>query len=1520
MSDVMSMLKLGINTGSEGKNKTEKKGEKRKEKSKEEMKNTSSVPAALPGFPEVLPFISKHAQALSKEEYNTAPIIMAYILKYMILYAKSKDCLQKRVNITLKWKMKENEIKEDLSKKANRTAVAKSEITEGKNWQREMFDILDNDPLRSGPFNGPDMYFVLYEFYDPMLPVQLQTLKVPFKAVIQVEAPLNALGYNYSKKSFAINGFWKEYEKIVRNFETTTLLKDIALLKYIIPSAENSTQNSAEMNPNIVINMISFLYSVFNLYRLHETYIRKMKVHRMTQSLEPLDLSKCELYKKICDTIIVEDNHAELFVLFAIIEQVVAGVPETAASVLIYTPEETDFFADDIINQRYSEEYTSPKESDEYIPTGCLKEMKTSSVPYLLKKPEIFLYDDHISLATLNIDKNILKTEDIFNRFLINAALARIRMKFPNLTPAEKIVWEFQFSSMWERSKEKENIFKAKIFFFIVMRLIERIQAFNASCGCLTNSSDLLSQNSEQFLKSNIQSDEFIINENESSNKALFTGSLNMFYNIITTNPKEYVEIKEQEKDGTRMTIAMHLKRATAIQEIINEESTPVEELNIACGRCQKIIPDKEEDDLDNLNQLRQLLESNEIIGLNEPNLLVNRDDFNAFVNKHGFYERLEPIRTVQRLQQLYDNYNSREFTYFPPTDTLFVLGMNDSDFRGIYHSQERGFIISPLSFRDFVAYIIPDIMKWAKKQDAEYIEFLKELKNAIILAEKKRIHNIKCDLSRRYDAGEVFFTTLKEEIKTEQVSPKRAGKREESKNNDAKKKKAENRESDIMLPEEELENLPVKAKMILPKVFEFEALNCGSVRIEVNEDRCEYHSQDGSLIRVSTQSWVYGSTSITITVRRQGSKLFLHKWMDNDVERKYIHLRNPNGIKFFLSFDQHPVKGKITWPNGLIIEPLRVGETFYIKQGYHEAYREKANVGEEEYRCYLQNGQILIFFKGGRIDVLTPSGARYSCQTPKDMTGDHERKTEVCELLSSTGELWFKNDCAKCTSLEKTLAMIGAVDSKSKETFYRREDGTSFMLWPTGKLVTIYPDGTKITSIPEFCGEIFLDDDGEIEKYKTENKTLENMGNSKYRIVFFDDFHKQSTEESVTETFQVVNCYYRLEHPKYASVKIGDGETELRMFGKTKLDISEKGEFKIETHHSVLRTTSGVIHYYNICRDCQEKSITSVFVHSTGNELLCKTTDLFKSELLVYGSGQIFQRDQSNLYTSEEGIEGENEFDPEKRSNPICKHSRNCKLLPKCLVLERDLTAIEFIMDSTLSHYTGSLSEDAYFDLHRHSEDGTEVQHCFFDPIYKTGNDRYEMNYEENDSCPVRIKRKHLIPLKELHKTPPMIHMKLMPNLSSNPHPKHWRPKVIIARFLTVLSPKPTEIMNEIAESIVLYQKYAFNVLAAFKRLRKSGEQLPFDNYVNKELQFIASRLCSNLDLYSHTCMTVPATELDIHTRGHKLTFNSQLVDENPGDLITTALPLCKRITKPLKHHEKGTDISEISDTTTDI
>ncbi|KAL0267485.1 UNVERIFIED_CONTAM: hypothetical protein PYX00_009738 [Menopon gallinae] len=1528
MSDLMEILKPEGKEPANAKKKGEKKNEK---KPKDEPKQRNSLAAGGPRFAEVLSFISKNA-TIPEGDHSMDPTIMAYAVKYMILNAKNKDYYQRRVNFALKKKMEENEVKKELLRKLNKTPVSKSEVITEKNWYRDLFDILDDDPLRSGPFNGPEMYFVLYDFYNPMIFAELQKLKVPFKAVIRVESVLveNLIAKSMSRRYSEICNFWANYEANIQAMETTMVYKDIAPILYLAPSTPIFIENTEDELPKLLLNdILTILYSIFNLYRLHVTYITKMRVHRMVESLEPLDLSECRIYKQLCDETVLHDQHAEIFVLFAMIEQVAAGVPETAAMVIPNVPEQLDFFADVPPEEPKSREAVKFKEPDEEAPAKC-PVMRKGSISDYPKSNGIYLHDDQISLAAMNIDRSILKIEDIFKRFIINSAMARTRSKFPNLSPATKALNEFQFFRIWERSREKESLFREKMLFFVVMRLFERTQVLDA-CSRGGNNIESYSDSSshnEMSLNANIQSDVSITSHQAiPSNRDLYLGDFNMFYG--TANVEHFpFEEWNQTQDGT-LDAGGTLKRATAIEEMPSKTGSSADDFNLGCGRCLKMPLTKDEGNTTNLNYLRRLLESNEVVFFNEPNLLVDRKDFDNFVEKHGFLERLEANRSVQRLQCLYDKYNTVEYTYFSPTDTLLVLGMNDSDSRGMFHSVGRGCLITPLGFRDFVTHLVPNASRWMEKQDAQYLAFLKGLKTTAEEKKRKKLHSLRCDLLRRHNAGEpVLIIPPKDDSKsTIEGSKKGGGKKEkggEKKEKGAKKKRKESEfsEATTLAPfsEYELEDLPVKAKMNPPKKIEFEGINYSPISTEVGEEKFEFHSKDGSYVKVSKHSWLYGDTSLTVTVRREDTTLYLHKWKEGEKDRKYVHLRGADGIRFSLNIDQSPLQCSVTWPNGLIIQPRRSGEEYYIKQGYLNPYRERVNI-EEEYRCCLQNGHIYIQFEDGKFEVLTPSGGRYRgfvSKNTEEPPSEPKEGIEIDELLSSTGLIWIRSPTGRCVCLEKTLSIIGALDTKTKETFYRREDGTSFMLWPSGKLVTSYPDGTKITVVPQFGDEIDLEEeerDDEVKKAKKRRtNTEESFDTSKHRILFYDDFQKLVKELSSFETFQLIDCTYLMEHPKYATVHVTGSETEVKMFGHKRMDVTPKGEFKIDLQQVVLEASSDDFYFYNTCKDCSEKSMTCIYYETNENEALCKTTDLNKMEFTVYGSGKVFLRDISKESESEEG---EGKFDSDRiEEKEECLHPRACKLPQKCLALYRDMTGVEFLSDAVLTQYTGTLSNNAYIDLFKPSRDGTELQHCFFNPIYKTGNEKYLMSYEEGDGCPLRIKRRHLVPLKDIYRNHPTFHGKPKQSQKGSGPPKPRKPTLTIARFLTVLTPSPNEIFNDISEAIVVYQKRAFDTFDAFKKIGNFEKQKPFDNYVDRELRFIASRLCRSLDLYPHTCTIVPTTELDIHSMGHKQNLNNEIAEENPDDVKADALPQCTRIIKPLRHDGRDTDILEVSDT----
>lgn len=368
-------------------------------------KLTQSQKEKLRGYsPQISPIISLAARYAKFTDFDCKlpPDLMAGVLKYLILNLKRENIRKKKVDIVKERKLRRRNIKANFIK-----SMKPFQLSQKTENNKETLENSKPEPVRDEPYPGPDLYIVLIDFYNPLHFTELLRINVPFLALLKIsnfrEIKTDSLHKavakkteSFNKKEHLVSDFWRVLTENCETLENTTKFKDFMLMEYQ-PQYSRLTESKRFVN-DIIFDEISWiLYNAYMVHRQHQTYLQEMVVQRTFVSLETLNLSECTIYNQLCDALVTGAPNTVLLILYAMVEQVICGVPLTESAPLEYKPANADYFLKTSnINDFLANYYQDLKKRKNIIPTSCLEcrckqhpgELCIHSVEDILEKSE----------------------------------------------------------------------------------------------------------------------------------------------------------------------------------------------------------------------------------------------------------------------------------------------------------------------------------------------------------------------------------------------------------------------------------------------------------------------------------------------------------------------------------------------------------------------------------------------------------------------------------------------------------------------------------------------------------------------------------------------------------------------------------------------------------------------------------------------------------------------------------------------------------------------------------------------------------------------------------------------------------------------------------------------------------------------------------------------------------------------------------------------------------------------------
>lgn len=350
---------------------------------------------------------------------------------------------------------------------------------------------------------------------------------------------------------------------------------------------------------------------------------------------------------------------------------------------------------------------------------------------------------------------------------------------------------------------------------------------------------------------------------------------------------------------------------------------------------------------------------------------------------------------------------------------------------------------------------------------------------------------------------------------------------------------------------------------------------------------------------------------------------------------------------------------------------------------------------------------------------------------------------------------------------------------------------------------------------------------------------------------------------------------------------------------------IRSNGTYKLTIESDLILTLSeNKVEFYKECFHCGKKS-SSIIDFSSDQDpdsILCKTVDFFGRVFVLYRNGETVVDSGPKDIHSEDSSETD-ELKPEWEY--FCDHDASVGSKQRLFVLKRNLSGMEFLHDDSLTEYNGD-----------HVGDTEKCRH-FYKPLEK---EKWNMDYQSQDSLPTSLKRKDLMLLGSLanysrpYRYPFSKRGSQMDGFPSR-NQTIVNPEGVVVRTIRFLKPGPVEILNRMVSIIKAYQDRSKECFTAYKEHSVPQETSEDERHIKMRLRKIALTLNQSLKFFDHSGIITPSTDEDIHYITHRRDLNEYFTRENEDRNRDREqlLPDCKYLRNVLPFPKRGSVISEI-------
>ncbi|CAL7944241.1 unnamed protein product [Xylocopa violacea] len=1012
------------------------------------------------------------SKALNEDNDKLPGWLMARVIKYLIYRAREES-----IGVVKRLADLEREIDEEYwimqtvtdwgqprsktfdAERFNRKANTKLR-KRGEDWRDTVY--VDDAPL-----DGPNIYVILTGFRDPDLPALLINAGVPLKCMLQIKRPNENLvnrptGYEtideepslkkfqflekYNANRAELFNFWTNLKKLLMNPEKYPEYCDIGFVVFCPPQlADASNDEEYEDQKKDIYNRVSYiLYDFYDLYRQHCNYLKSMKIEKNIVDESTKKVST-EVYETILNAFPLECLSVPL-ILFAILTQVEENEKRIAVESSI------DERGDARINQETDEDTKTEVKTTSQRPVSSINQkIHSLNVKFDLDDEEPSTGNSRQNVPDIEL---ILHGDNLFEaiHLLDDSAIVRIAQPTALMDNVLSIFNHPIITTLHEKhgiTEKKLNEYSRHI------------------------------RNVRQFLNGKISIEEI--------RHYLHI----LVFDKMIFKPKKCkrgttkIPIEEEIKNAASTFQSIHsMKRCKSLPSLGSKSTQGVHFLSDGNIDYGKTYPEITE-----CSHLFDLVDPRELLvpGYLKGNVFDRRTTDIPRIEDFNDVELLSGRIFLQHLHQCLLAFDHLERRYFEPTDSLLVYFGNKWRINGVSEEERVSRIRTPVRFRDFCEYVVPEEEDWLRREEERYRLQTAESMGRLM----KRSAEIYDETILFRDEDFILPGTLKakdlersreldrqksgsgpdipsdfsteEAVKSSKEAKKKRGESSKKKKKGSDKSTSRKTASKKSIEKEDSLSFTRETSQVLDDqkeaVYDFIGYDLGSLRVQVTNSKNTFCSADGTMVQVEMDDWLYKTKNLRIAISLRGYTLRLCHEIGRPDASRVFHLTSKSGIILafqkqltpscalnnpFRDWQNMNVEFRISWPIGLIVESI-TGDgpenPYYIQQSYIPKGYSICEDNRETCRKFLRNGTVLKYLDDGRVIVFRPNGVIVTCTDfEKLQVKQHENLDQT--NISSSAHTNGSGDKSKDSKISRKSRkrpmnslksqLLGAVDGES--------------------------------------------------------------------------------------------------------------------------------------------------------------------------------------------------------------------------------------------------------------------------------------------------------------------------------------------------------------------------------------------------------------------------------------------------------------------------------------------------------
>lgn len=1061
--------------------------------------------------------------------------------------------------------------------------------------------------IDDSPFNGYfNLYVLLIGFYYSEFPMELIKAQVPLHGLLCIDTTLSGLKRNtsstygkFQKRNFQpkcaeIKLFWNEFLKILWNPELSFYFKEVIFQVY---SPRKLLCKNKELREFIYREISYLMYDLSDYKRQHLHYLKNMRLWTVKET-EKIEMK--ERYNFELDDLPNECLSVPIMLQFIL--DVICGEDgkdytdgkSSSFDTLYSESSQTESIVSQSVMAKNGSSTMSPDWSQMICEPG---NVYTLNVYSKLKELDFKynLNEKNYSYSSLNKILNEKKSD------AVSCCIKRNRIPAENIENALNVENGI-FGSYWKQCKKKFNLGESSLSFALDYCLYALLLS---KITCQYQVTKLLSSPSaDSWVKSEFpktkSSFEIISNVDKEMQKPHFTVTdcsrriLKCIpYNLKETNrdffcPREF-KIVTPEKAKISSAPELH-----TLPHLINEVSF-ISDL---------VVPD-------------------EFMSHIEWDVYKNIKEFlgsRTFSNLNGFdmIEELSRPKLLEKEYQIWNEYNCVDYAYSVLTDSLLVVVHNRKDNHNSYHEAFNCKLRTRVGLRDFFEYILEDESKWFSEQEKLHKKQISFMANKAFEIDS---FNSFVD-SDFWLEGSIKYPKHSQSMLTSGKDNKFSLKKElnERKSFDrpweSPRKKTRQFTRNISPSELKFNSYHFEGYDVEDEAVQFSGLktvyyadDCFMTvnlieRLYGNQDLGIHVCQGGHILYLYSyvcpephilQPYTFHLTFKNGIILAFGKRFIEESEKINDLEEysgynqknkssssitsssyangsSQISTKNDINIK---EDEDFAYDLKLSFPNGLMIEVLRkVVEPCYIKQYFLSQSEASSSAAKDENRrLFLPNGDLVKILRNEAVqifktntstvtasldDLINASSSRSSNKSEETYTSNCALTFNKYEIITSCGKKFFIDQGEVISS--KKIHIFQNMDIESNQMFFRRTDGTNYVIQRDGTLCAQFKDGTKMSSTPFLQETRHVKDS--LEEEKNSHSSDKVFQETDLEIDFVIIYQEMTFEHPnyATMVYNTETQVWKVMLPSGSVISVGkEGNYLVKIDGQTELKIDKR-------------------------------------------------------------------------------------------------------------------------------------------------------------------------------------------------------------------------------------------------------------------------------------------------------------------------------------------------------------------------